>query len=151
MDHYYYQPDASIPAYLNKRPGKDAGYDLFVSETTWVMPFQTVVIPTNLHIHTPTGNAGIVASRSGNASRGWLTHVGIVDHGFSGQVSATVTNLSFYPRRFKKGERVAQLVFVPFTEMVNLERVLSRTEFELRVEDLSESDRGILSHNSSGR
>lgn len=149
--NYYYQPDDTIPAYLNKRPGKDAGYDMFASETMWVKPFGTVDIPTNLHIHTPSGYCALVCSRSGNASRGWLTHIGVGDNGYSGQFSATLTNLSFLPRRIRKGERVAQLVFVPFKEMKNLTEIKSEVEFNRLVSELSESDRGYQSHNSSGR
>ena len=151
VDTIYYQPDTTIPATLNKRPGKDAGYDLYVSETVWVWPFQTVVVPTNLHIHTPAGHFGLVSSRSGNAARGWLTHMGVVDHGFSGQISATVTNLTFFPRRFKKGERIAQLVFIPFAELKDMKRILSLTQFQGMVAQYSNSNRGEQSHNSSGK
>lgn len=148
---YYHQPDDSIPAFLNKRPGKDAGYDVYASESTWVLPLGTVDIPVNLHIHTPEGYCALVCSRSGNASRGWLTHIGVGDHGYSGQYTATLTNLYLLPRRIKKGERVAQIVFVPFKALKNLINVPHVSEFNMIVEELSNSDRGHKSHNSSGK
>lgn len=149
--NFYHQPDDSIPPFLNKRPGKDAGYDIYASETMWVKPFGTVVVPVNLHVHTPEGHCALVCSRSGNASRGWLTHIGVGDHGYSGQYTATVTNLSPLPRRIKKGERVAQIVFVPFKTLKNLVKVPNLADFDGVVEQLSDSDRGHKARNSSGK
>ena len=149
--NYYYQPDESIPAFLNKRPGKDAGYDVYASKSQWAMPFQTIDVSVNLHIHTPAGHCALVCSRSGNASRSWLTHIGVGDNGYSGQYTATITNLFPLPRRIKKGERVAQIVFVPFRTLKNLIKVPNQKEFDDIVCNLSNSDRGHNSHNSSGR
>lgn len=147
---YFYRPDKDTPAYYNKRPGKDAGYDLYALEDIWVWPFQTKKIPTNSHIHIPSDHYGAVLSRSGHAGRGWLTHHSPVDHGYAGNIHIIQTNLSLFPRRIKKGTRIAQLVFVPFSTVVPRE-TYSLEDFKMTVERLSESDRGEKAFNSSGQ
>lgn len=148
INSYFYRPDKDIPAYLNKRPGKDAGYDLYAAEDVWFWPLQTRKVKSNSHIHVPSGHFGHVAARGGHASRGWLTQ-GVVDHGYSGNIGIFQTNLSFLPRRIKKGERVAQLVFVPFTavQLMEFDRL---DDYQNIVKKLSNSDRQDKACNSSG-
>lgn len=150
MDTFYYQPDKKIPAYLNKRPGMDAGYDLYASKDVWLLPFQTKTIPSNSHIYIPAGHLGRVTSRSGHADRGWLTHPGTVDNGYTGCIGIIQTNLSIFPRRIKKGERIAQLIFMPFTAM-KLEEINTFYQYKLRVQQESKSNRGTQARNSSGK
>lgn len=149
VDTFFYKPDEELPAYLNKRPGMDAGYDLYATKTTWLWPFQTKTIKSNIHVHVVAGHFGLVTSRGGHAGRGWLTHSGIVDHGYTGQVGVMQTNLSFFPRRVKRGERLAQLLFIPFTK-ANLTRFYDKQDFENKVQEQSGSNRGTQAYNSSG-
>jgi dUTP pyrophosphatase len=145
----YYRPDKSIPAYLNKRPGKDAGYDLYAAEDIWLLPLQTKVIKTNSHIHIPDGHLGRVTSRSGHAAKGWLTHAGTVDHGYTGNIGVIQTNLHVLPRKIKKGTRIAQLIFMPFTA-VELHEIRNKDEYQEYVSYISNSDRCDNGYNSSG-
>ena len=150
IDTIYYQPDESIPAYLNKRNGKDAGYDLYSTETKWFWPFQTRTIKANIHVLIPDGKLGWVASRGGHAGRGWLTHTGIIDTGYTGQIGVMQTNLSIFPRRVKKGERLAQLIFVPFSAVFGWKKCKELNEFDREVLELTGSNRGTQAYNSSG-
>ncbi len=145
---FFYRPNKDLPAFFNKRPGKDAGYDLYASKDTWFWPLQTKKIASNAHIHIPSHHFGFVATRGGHASNGWLVQ-GVVDHGYSGNIGIFQTNLSFLPRKIKKGERVAQLIFTPFSE-VTLEEYELLSDYERIVEKLSGSDRGTKACNSSG-
>jgi dUTP pyrophosphatase len=149
VDTWYYVPDNSIEAYANKRPGNDAGYDLFAAHDIWFWPFQTRVIQSNSNIHIPEGKFGRVSSRSGHAKRGWLTHAGTIDNGYSGTIGITQTNLSLIPRRIRKGERIAQLIFIPFCA-VRMHEIKDLEEFQFLVKQNSQSDRGMKSYNSSG-
>lgn len=146
---FYYRPEKSMYGYLNKRPGKDAGFDLFAQEDTIVWPFQTKTIKTNVHMHIPDGHFGHVTNRGGHASRGWLTYSGIVDCGYTGNIMVMQMNCSFFPRKIRKGERLAQLIFVPFStpELIELETL---TEYKELVAEQSQSDRGNQACNSSG-
>lgn len=150
LPSYYYQPVDDIPAFLNKRPGNDAGYDMYATETVWLLPFQTKTIKANCHAHIPRGHLVWVASRGGHAGRGWLTHTGIVDTGYSGQIGVMQTNLSIFPRRVKKGERLAQLVVIPFSA-IHWKRVAELDTFENLVKSESGSNRGNNAYNSSGK
>lgn len=149
VESFYYQPDEEIPAYLNKRPGMDAGYDLYATKTTWLWPFQTRTIKSNIHAHVPAGHFGLVTSRGGHAGRGWLTHSGIVDHGYTGQVGVMQTNLAIFPRRVKRGERLAQFLFIPFSK-ADFTRFYDKYDFENTVQEQSGSNRGTQAYNSSG-
>lgn len=146
---YYYRPDKKMPAYYNKREGKDAGYDIYAAKDIWFLPFQTKKIPTNSQIHIPKGHFGCVTSRSGHAERGWLTHPGTIDHGYCGIISAIQTNVSILPRRIKKGERIAQMIFVPF-ENPRLQELEKEEDYRVIVSQLSRSDRKDQGYNSSG-
>lgn len=149
VDSFYYQIDDGINPFLNKRPGQDAGYDLYALEDTWLAPFQTKSLKTNAHIHIPTGHLGRVTCRSGHAKRGWLTHPGTVDSGYTGNIGVIQTNLSLLPRKIKRGERVAQLIFMPFSA-AELRRVYSLHDYETKVRVSTNSNRGKNSYNSSG-
>lgn len=148
---FYHRHDLDIPAYFNKRMGKDAGYDLFAAEDVWVYPLQTKSIPTNAFIHIPKGHFGQVSGRSGNTKRGWFLHTGIVDHGYSGQIGAITTNFAPWPRRIRKGERIAQLIFVPFTTVLFDQEVYDDAQYEAMVYTESNSERKKKAYNSSGK
>lgn len=136
----FFRPMKELPAFLNKRQGKDAGYDLYSKENTWFWPFQTKKVDTNSHIHIPNHHFGAVRCRSGRSENAWLVHDGTVDHGYTGNIGVTLTNLWLFPRRIKKGTRIAQLVAVPFTPL-ELEEVQSLKAYTETVMALSNSDR----------
>ena len=54
--------------------------------------------------------AGIIAPRSSMSKRGILTHTGIIDADYLGNVGIILTNLTEQPIEIKKNERIAQIL-----------------------------------------
>ena len=134
-------PSVSLPQ--QARDG-DAGLDLAANEDAKVEPGERALIPTGLAVAIPTGHAGLVLPRSGLASRHGLTLAnapGLIDAGYRGEVTIAVVNLdSLEPVEIRKGDRIAQLVVVPFAAVIPTE-----------VEDLPASERAEGGFGSTGR
>jgi deoxyuridine 5'-triphosphate nucleotidohydrolase len=135
----YRRFDPKLPAFSRTNPD-DAGADLIACDDRTLLAGETTRVPTNLAVALPNGYYGLVSGRSGMNSRGILCHQGTVDTGYRGQVSVVLTNLSANPFDIRRGDRIAQLVALPFT----------LPEFE-ETESLPESQRGERGWGSSGR
>ena len=111
--------DPAAPLPRRAREG-DAGLDLAANEDAKVRPGERALIPTGLAVAIPEGHAGLVLPRSGLASRQGLTLAnapGLIDSGYRGEVTIAVVNLDpDQPVEIRKGDRIAQLLLVPFTE-----------------------------------
>ena len=89
------------------------------------------------------GIAGFVFSRSGLGAKDGLTvaqGVGLIDPDYRGEILVWLLNTSGEVRRIERGQRVAQLVFLP--------------SFQARIlpaRDLSETDRGAGGFGHTGR
>ncbi len=92
----------------------DAGYDLFATKAAILWPFTPVRIPLNIRMAIPPGVFGRVCGRSSLNARGICIMPGTVDPGYTGQVFAVAVNLALVPRRIRAGDRVAQMVLIPF-------------------------------------
>lgn len=110
----------SDTAQLPKR-GSDyaAGYDLYadLAENAVIAPHTTAMIGTGLSMEIPEGYFGGVFARSGLASKKGLRPancVGVVDSDYRGQVTVALHNDSDEERVIEPGERIAQLVILPF-------------------------------------
>jgi dUTP pyrophosphatase len=130
----------SLPA--RAREG-DAGLDLAANADVAVGPGERAMVPTGLAVDIPIGHAGLVLPRSGLASRHGLTLAnapGLIDAGYRGEVTVAVVNLDPKERfEIHRGDRIAQLVVVPFAEVQAVE-----------VPDLPESARGTGGFGSTG-
>jgi dUTP pyrophosphatase len=133
-------PAVSLPR--RARQG-DAGLDLASNADAKVRPGERALIPTGLAVAIPEGHAGLVLPRSGLASRQGLTLAnapGLIDPGYRGEVTIAVVNLDpLEPVEIRKGDRIAQLLVVPFAEVEALE-----------VDELPGSERGTGGFGSSG-
>ncbi len=121
----------------------DAGVDLRATVTTTLAPGERRLIPTGIAIAVPPGHVGMVTPRSGLAIRHGISMVnapGIVDSGYRGELQVIAINHGSEPVVLERGERIAQLVVVPFVT----------PEFE-PVEALPDSERGAGGFGSSGR
>jgi dUTP pyrophosphatase len=111
-------PEASLPE--RAHPG-DAGFDLRSTVDIEVGPGERAMVPTGLAVAIPDGCAGLVLPRSGLASRQGLTLAnapGLIDAGYRGEVICAVVNLDREtPVRIARGDRIAQLVVVPFANV----------------------------------
>ena len=124
-----------------------AGYDLCAclegDETVIIPPHHTVNIGTGLAFALPEDTFGAVFARSGLASKQDLRPancVGVVDSDYRGECFVALHNDSNEERTVRHGDRVAQLVLLPFLPM----------EFE-QVDTLPETVRGEGGFGSTGR
>jgi dUTP pyrophosphatase len=107
-------PGAQPPA--RTRPG-DAGYDLRCVEAFSLVPGERRVVRTGVAIALPDGVAGLVVPRSGLAARHGLSVVngpGLIDPTYRGEVRVVLVNLGDEPYEGEAGDRIAQLLLVPF-------------------------------------
>jgi dUTP pyrophosphatase len=126
------------------RPG-DAGYDLRCLDGFELAPGERALVPTGIALALPAGVAGLVVPRSGLAIGEGVTALnapGLIDPNYRGEVKVILYNAGAETFHAGAGDRVAQLLLVPFlTPEVAL------------VEELPESgdDRGSDGFGSSGR
>lgn len=133
--------DAELPTPQHAHPG-DAGVDLFAREDTSLASGEWATVPTGVAIAIPEGHVGLVAPRSGLAARHGVSVVngpGIVDAGFRGELKVIVINHGPEELALLRGERIAQLVVVPVSEVT----------FDL-VDELPASSRGAGGFGSTG-
>jgi dUTP pyrophosphatase len=133
-------PGASLPRYA--REG-DAGLDLAANSDVVVKPGERALVPTGLAVAIPEGHAGLVLPRSGLASRHGLTLAnapGLIDSGYRGEITIAVVNLDpDRPYEINRGERIAQLLVVPYNGLEPVE-----------VADLPGTSRGTGGFGSTG-
>jgi dUTP pyrophosphatase len=133
--------EAALPA--RTRPG-DAGYDLRAAERFTLWPGQRATVGTGIALALPPGVAGLVVPRSGLAARHGLSVVngpGLVDPNYRGEVRVVLVNLGDDAFEGRVGDRIAQLLLVPYLtpEVVAVDAL-----------PLSPDDRGELGFGSSG-
>jgi dUTP pyrophosphatase len=107
-------PRAQPPA--RTRPG-DAGFDLRCVEGFSLAPGERAVVPTGVAVALPDGVAGLVVPRSGLAARHGISVVngpGLIDPTYRGEVRVVLVNLGAEPYEGEAGDRIAQLLLVPF-------------------------------------
>ena len=95
----------------------DAGYDLRCVEAFALAPGERATVPTGVAVALPPGHAGLVVPRSGLAARHGLSVVngpGLIDPGYRGEVKVVLVNLGAEPFAGEPGDRIAQLLVVPF-------------------------------------
>ncbi len=134
--------DPELPVPVSTHPG-DAGVDLRARETTTLGPGERALIPTGVAVAIPDGHVGLVAPRSGLATRhgiGVVNAPGIVDSGYRGELQVVMVNHGSEVVTLARGDRIAQLVVVPF----------ATPAFDL-VDELPGSSRGSDGFGSSGR
>jgi dUTP pyrophosphatase len=133
-------PAAQVP--VRSRTG-DAGLDLRTREAFALAPGERRKVPTGIAIALPPTMAGLVVPRSGLAAHeGVMPVLGLVDPNFRGELSATLLNTSEEAFSAEVGDRIAQLLLIPYWAP------------SLRVVEAlppSPDDRGISGWGSSGR
>ena len=135
-------PGAQPPA--RSRPG-DAGFDLRCADGFALWPGERATVPTGVAIALPPGIAGLVTPRSGLAARHGISLVnspGLIDPNYRGELRVVLVNLGDARFEARAGDRIAQLLLVPFM-----------TPDALVVDELppSSDDRGENGFGSSGR
>ena len=108
------RPEAQAPA--RSRPG-DAGYDLRTAESFSLWPGERATVPTGIAVALPPGVAGLVTPRSGLASAHGISVVngpGLIDPNYRGEIRVVLVNLGDLRFEAAVGDRIAQLLLVPF-------------------------------------
>ena len=124
-----------------------AGLDLracIETEELEIGPGEKAAIPAGVAIEILEKSvAGYVFSRSGLGTKEGLTvsqGVGVIDPDYRGEIKVSLLNTSGEVRRIKRGQRIAQLVFMPiFQAVIN------------PVDELGETDRGAGGFGSTGK
>ena len=128
-------------AYMPERAhATDAGADLRTPHDVIVMPNDSVVIDTGVHIELPPNTVGMLKSKSGLNVKHGITSEGVIDVGYTGSIRVKLYNHSDKPCELKAGDKVSQLVVMP---------ILIPT-FEL-VDELEKTERGDGGFGSTGR
>jgi dUTP pyrophosphatase len=119
----------------------DAGFDLPAYGDYVIQPGEIIDIDTGIAVEIPEGFVGFVKGRSGLAfkQRLFLAHEGVIDCSYRGAIRVLLENKSHHPVRVSHGDRIAQLVIVPF-----FTDVLEETEY------LDTTLRGSLGFGSTG-
>ena len=126
--------------------GQAAGYDLYAcpgKETVEIAPHETEMIGTGLAAQVPQGYFGAIFARSGLAARSGLRPancVGVLDSDYRGEITVALHNDTNEPRYIKRGDRIAQLVILPYLSI----------EFEEAAE-LDDTERGDGGFGHTGR
>ncbi len=100
-----------------------AGIDLAASldESLVVSPRERAFVPTGLAVDIPADNiVGLVFPRSGLASKHGLNlanAVGVIDSDYKGEIICAIQNNSEVPYEIRPGDRIAQLVFMPYLQV----------------------------------
>ena len=98
-----------------------AGADLYAlpdGEIT-VNPGETVLVHTGIAIQIPEGYGGFIFARSGIATKRGLApanKVGVIDSDYRGEIMVSIHNHSAVSQTIASGERVAQLVIMPYAK-----------------------------------
>lgn len=131
----------ALPAY---QTADSAGLDLVAAvEAEMVLqPGARALVPTGLAIALPSGYEAQIRPRSGLAFKHGLTVLnspGTVDADYRGEVKVLMINLGQEPFAVKRGERIAQMVVAPVTQIA-----------WQPVADLDETARGAGGFGSTG-
>lgn len=122
-----------------------AGYDLYadIEKEVRIAPHTTEMIGTGLSMEIPEGYFGAIFARSGLASREALRPancVGVVDSDYRGPFMIALHNDGEQERVITPGERIAQLVVIPYLPV----------EFT-EADTLSDTGRGSGGFGSTGK
>ena len=135
------RPNAKLPTYGSEFA---AGADLYacLDAPVTIQPHQTYLVPTGLSLELPVGWAVMVHARSGMSTKRDLApanKVGVIDCDYRGEVMVSLHNNGSKPQTVEPGERIAQLVIMPYL-----------TAQFIETEELSDTVRGEGGFGSTG-
>lgn len=132
-------PDACLPT--RGTPGS-AGLDLYAIKDVEMRPGDITAIHSGIAVQIPWNYCGLLMTRSSFGKQGVRIAAGTncIDADYRGEIIIYLRNDGEYPWKIHKGDRVAQLVIVPYFHM--------ESEW---AEELSETKRGANGFGSTGR
>lgn len=130
-------PDAILPT---RAHAQDAGLDLYSREEQIILPGESVVFDTGVHVALPVGTFGQLFSKSGLHINYDITCAGgTLDEGYTGSIRVKLYNMGHRPYMVRKGQKIVQMVIMPCLQP-GLEVV----------DRLEDTDRGEKGFGSSG-
>lgn len=119
----------------------DAGLDLYSRDDKWVSPGESAVFDTGVHIDLPPYTCALMVAKSGLNTMHDILSTGLIDSGYTGSMVVKLYNHGKTPYFVRKGDKISQLVVLPYVNAVpvlvdHLER---------------ESERGDLGFGSTGK
>ena len=122
-----------------------AGADLYALDLGdfTIDPGQTYPVHTGIAVEIPDGYVGLVFARSGLATKRGLApanKVGVIDSDYRGEIIVALRNESDMPQTVSSGDRVAQMVIVPYL-----------TAEYIEADELSDTVRGEGGFGSTGK
>lgn len=136
---------AIMPTYGSE---KAAGMDLYADtkslgvDKLYIGPGDCLKVPTGFAFELPEGYCTLILARSGLSTKKGLRPancVGLCDEDYRGNYIVPLYNDSHEDQVIEHGDRIAQLMFVPY-----------RQAFLTEVDNLTETDRGEGGFGSSG-
>ena len=118
----------------------DAGFDLRTPKKFTLFPFMRKHIDTGVHVLLPAELVGRVSPKSGLAKKYGIDTDGVVDGEYTGTIGVTILNRGWRIKRFRKGDKIAQLVI---SENPRVDFIVS--------EDIPDTERGDNGFGSTGR
>ena len=113
---------------------KAAGYDLYANidgnDSITINPGETVVIGTGLSFELPDNTFAAIFARSGLATKSGLApanKVGVCDSDYRGEYKVPLHNHTDNVKIVEQGDRIAQMVVMPFIPIELEEGELSNT------------------------
>ena len=129
-----------LPAYATPA---SAGVDLRAVERRVLQPGERALVPTGIRIALPVGYEAQVRPRSGLALKHGVTLAnspGTVDADYRGEIQVIMQNLGDAPFVIEPGDRIAQMVVAPVTQVDWAE-----------TDALEETERGAGGFGSTGK
>lgn len=119
----------------------DAGLDLYSRENRVIYPHSSATFDTGVHVEIPRGYVGMIKSKSGLNVKYGLTSEGVLDCGYTGSIRVKLYNHSSEAYTVAAGDKISQLVIMPFIA----------PELELVKAFGTETERGDNGFGSTGR
>jgi dUTP diphosphatase len=136
-----FRVDTELPLPSHSHVG-DAGVDLRSTINANLDVGERILVPSGFAFEIPPGHCGLVMPRSGLALKHGISVVnspGLIDSGYRGEIKVTLINHGSETFEIVRGERIAQLVIMPFV-----------TQEIVDVEALSDTARGDGGYGSTG-
>lgn len=134
-------PEAVTPNYAKQG---DAGLDLTSIGYKYDHLTKSHIHSTGIAIEIPSGFVGLLFPRSSISKKTQVlsNSVGVIDSGYRGEIKFVFKNTDhdFYHSHYQSGERIGQLIIVPYPT-IELEET----------DELSDTDRGSGGYGSTGQ
>ena len=118
----------------------DAGLDLYALEDRIIEAKGDATFKTGVHVQLPHGCAGLLVSKSGLNVKHGITSTGLIDEGYSGEITVKLYNHGPSSHVVRAGDNISQFVIIPV-----------RYEPVEIVDSISGGERGDNGFGSTGR